>query len=172
VRCFAERGVEDPRAPERLLTVLPGLAYGFGGVIGRCEPVILGLARYPRVVADAGDELQTGLTRWSWRACTTTQYASLVSLSHFVESHQRLIALLDAARHLGFVVAARDDSGYWEHRDQKRLVESVEQWNARVAGIAGRIADSLDGTGPHKTAFKVEAPIFRHSRFEQLESQR
>ncbi len=171
VRCFAERGIEDPRNPERFLTVLPELGYGFGAEIGRCEPVILGLARHPATVADAGVEVPTCLTGWSWRACTKTQYASLVSLSHFVESHRRLIALLDAAQSLGLAVGVRDDSGYWEHRDERQLLDALAHWNALVARIAGRVADGFDASAGEGPGPKLEAPIFRDPHFEHLEAE-
>jgi len=64
VRCFAIRGVEDPRDPQRFLNVLPDLAFGFGAMIGRCEPVVLGLGRHPATVTDSGIEVTTGLTNW------------------------------------------------------------------------------------------------------------
>jgi len=171
VRCFAARGLEDPRNPERFLTVLPDLAYGFGALIGRCEPLILGLGRHPAAVTEGGVELPTGLTNWSWHACTKTQYASLVSLRHFVESHRRVIDLLDAARDLGLTVGVRDDSGYWEHRDEQRLAEAVEQWNALVARIAGPLVDGLEAAALNAAGLKVDAPIFRHPEFELLEGQ-
>jgi len=59
VRCFAIRGVEDPRDPQRFLNVLPDLAFGFGAMIGRCEPVVLGLGRHPATVTDSGIEVTT-----------------------------------------------------------------------------------------------------------------
>jgi hypothetical protein len=85
-------------------------------------------------------------------------------MDHFVACHRAVIALLDAARALGIAVEVRDDSGYWDHRDERRLVESAEHWNALVAKIAGRLADGLEPTG-----LKAEAPVFRHREFERLE---
>lgn len=164
LRCFAARALEDPPDSRQVLTVPPTVAYGFGAVVGRCEPVILGLGRYPRTVEDAGTELPTELEGWSWHACTKTQYASLRGMDHFVSCHRAVIALLDAARALGLEVEVRDDSGYWDHRDEGRLVESVEYWNAIVAKIAGRVADGVETTG-----LKVDAPVFRHPEFERLE---
>lgn len=164
VCCFATRGVEDPRDSSRFLPVLPTVAYGFGAVVGRCEPVVLGLGRYPRIVVDAGTEVPTALEGWSWHACTKTQYASLQGMDHFVACHRAVIALLDATRALGIAVEVRDDSGYWDHRDERRLVESAEYWNALAAKIAGRLADGLEPTG-----LKADAPVFRHPEFEQLE---
>jgi len=144
VRCFAAREVEGARSPVGSVTVLPEIGYGFGAVIGRCEPVVLGLARHPASMIEGGVELSTGFSNWSWRACTKTQYAGTVSVGHFVESHRRVVALLDAAADLGFQVSARDDSGYWEHRDEQRLVKSLEYWNRLVAKFAGRLAEAWD----------------------------
>lgn len=164
VRCFAARGVEDPRDPRRMLAVVPEVGHGFAAVVGRCEPVVVGLARHPRVVVDGDVELPTGLANWSWHAATKTQYACLHGTSHFLQCHRTAIALLDAARALGLAVEARDDSGYWEHRDERRLLESLEHWNALVARIAGRVADQVEATG-----VKADAPVFRHPDFERLE---
>ncbi len=164
IRCFAARAVEDPRDCRRALTVAPTVAYGFAAVVGRCEPVILGLGRYPATIMDAGTELPTGLEGWSWHACTKTQYASVRSIEHFVRCHRAVIALLDAARALGLEVDVRDDSGFWDHRDEGRLVASVTHWNSIVARLAGRVADGMDATD-----LKVESPVFRHPEFERLE---
>lgn len=164
IRCFAARQMEDPRDSRRALTVAPTVAYGFGAVVGRCEPVILGLGRYPATIRDAGTELPTGLEGWSWHACTKTQYASVTSMDHFVRCHRAVIALLEAARTLGLEVDVRDDSGYWDHRDEGRLVESVEHWNAIVARLAGRVADGMESS-----ELKVDSPVFRHPEFDRLE---
>src|SRR5207247_4450671 len=141
--------------PSRLLTVLPTVAYGFGAVPGRCEPVVLGLGRYPRITG-AGTELPTAPEGWTWHACTKTQYASLHGMDHFVSCHRAVIALLDTARAFGIAVEVRDDSGYWDHRNERQLVESAEYWNALVAKVAGRLADGLEPTG-----LKADAPVFR-----------
>lgn len=164
VRCFAARAMEDPRDSRRALTVAPIVAYGFGAVVGRSEPVILGLGRYPATIADAGSELPTGLEGWRWYACTKTQYASVRSIDHFVSCHRTVIELLDAARALGLEVDVRDDSGFWDHRDESRLVASVNYWNSLVARLAGRTADRMDATD-----LKVDSPVFRHPEFERLE---
>jgi len=167
IRCFAARPVEDPRDSRRALTVAPTAAYGFGAVVGRCEPVILGLGRYPSTIEDAGTQQPTALEGWSWHACTKTQYASVRSIDHFVRCHRAVIALLDAARALDLEVEVRDDSGYWDHRDEGRLVESVESWNSIVARIAGRVADGMEAT-----ELKVNSAVFHHPEFERLEMNR
>jgi len=88
-----------------------------------------------------------------------------------VESHRRAIAVLDAARDLGIRVGVRDDSGYWEHRDEHRLVRAVEKWNSIVAKVAGGMVDRGDVAGLSNAGLKVEAPIFHHPQFEHLESE-
>lgn len=94
-----------------------------------------------------------------------------MSFTHFVESHRRVIALLDAARDLGLTVAVRDDSGYWADRNEQKLVEAVERWNSRVARIAGRFADAFEQPGLRESGLKADAPIFQHRDFERLEAQ-
>lgn len=75
-----------------------------------------------------------------------------------------MIALLDAAAALGIEVAVRDDSGYSEHRDETRLLASVDEWNRLVARLAGSLGDAFNSAG-----LRAGSPIFRHPDFERLE---
>lgn len=120
-----------------------------------CETAIFGFLL-------RGDE--AGSTReWFWHACCKTQYASTVSDAHLIKCHTSLVALLDHAVTVGVDVVVRDETHYWETRDEKRLLAEVGEMNRIVARLAGRFADIL-GDEHH-----LEAPIFEHPRFEHLE---
>lgn len=164
VRHSATASIEHPEHPERCLTVPPIVAYGFGVMVGRCEPVILGLGRYPRTVPEGEALIDTGLRGWRWHSFTKTQYASVHGIDRFLACHRAVIALLEAAAALGITVSVRDDSGYWDHRDETRLLASLYEWNRVVARIAGRLASAVDGA-----ALQAVSPVFRHPDFERLE---
>ena len=91
------------------------------------------------------------------------QYASIVSDRHLVSCHTGLVRLLDHARMLGVDVVVRDETHYWETRDEQRLITEAHAMNRIVARIAGNLDDAV---GPGHATW---APIFGHPRFERLE---
>jgi len=138
-------------------------AVGFAVVPGRySEAATFGLARVP-----PRDEewhcLHDEPPVWHWYAFCKTQYASIVGTEHFVRCHTSLVALLDEAARLGFDVTVRDEGSYWETRDPNRLVAELNRMNHIVARMAGAVHDAIGAE------HRVEATIFAHPRFEQLE---
>jgi hypothetical protein len=85
-----------------------------------CEPAAFGFCDVP-----------PGGWQWSYSCCT--QHASSPEhggLEDFLRCHQALVALLDAIQGAGLAeVEVKDDGGYWERRDQEKLVEAVQAWN-------------------------------------------
>ena len=134
--------------------------------IGRdCEPLRLGLCRYPATVKFRGRELRTKLgDGWRFWGFSKTQYASLHGWEHFLHCHRAVIDLLSALRPLGFRVRITDEGEYWPRRSIAALHRNVEQMNALVAGMAGAMKDAGDGKG-------IESPIFAHKDFERLEAE-
>jgi hypothetical protein len=120
-----------------------------------CETAWVGLMR--RYSADSR------CTRWQWTTLCKTQYASVVSDEHLITCHTSLVALLDTAITLGFTVAVRDETFYWETRDTDRLLSEVHKMNRIVAAFAGRLSDAIGAQ------HRVVAPIFSHRQFERLE---
>ena len=100
---------------------------------------------------------------WFWHWSCKTQYASVFGDRHLVACHTALVGLLDPARSAGVRVEVRDETHYWETRDEGVLIAEVDAMNRIVARIAGNISDVAP---PH---VDVHAPIFRHDQFEHLE---
>jgi hypothetical protein len=154
------------------------------------ESASIGLASHPPVVihredviewdddgAEAGRRIEAGdpiefPTRrrgyYSWHASCKTQYAGHPQLggeANFLRAHLSLIELLDQLQAGGWGVQIGDDSGYAKHRDADQLLESLRQWNAIVATVAGRLSDALgDDAG------ELIAPIKDRPDFEHLEA--
>lgn len=102
-------------------------------------------------------------TEWFWYCTCKTQYASVVSDAHLILCHTGLVSVLDHARSVGVDVTVRDETRYWDTRDESVLVEEVHRMNRIVARFAGRFDDAVGD------AYNVEAPIFEHPQFERLE---
>ncbi|MGH9661852.1 MAG: hypothetical protein ACRD96_25110 [Bryobacteraceae bacterium] len=102
---------------------------------------------------------------WFWHTCCKTQYASVISDAHLVACHTGVVRMLDYASEVGVDVVVRDETHYWETRDEQRLIAEVRKMNHIVAAFAGRLADlGFPGSGE-----LLLAPIFEHPRFERLE---
>jgi hypothetical protein len=129
-----------------------------------CEPLWLGLCRYPAKVRHGGRELPTGKGRgWRLPGFIKTQYASLHGVEHFLRCHRGAVELLAGLRPLGFRVKITDEGGYWPRRSIASLRSEVDQMNRLVAAMAGGLKDGADA--------KVESPIFQHKEFERLEAE-
>ena len=138
---------------------LPAVAIGFAIIPGEgSEPAPFGLARLRDKSRPA---------RWSWRAFCKTQYASAVGDEHFLKCHKSVVAMLDAAKRLGFEIDVEDEGDYYESRDEARLLGSVGTMNHLIAGLAGRVSDAFVEAGGESQS--VQAEIFRHPDFERLE---
>lgn len=121
----------------------------------RCETAIFGFLM-------RADEAARN-REWFWHCSCKTQYASIVSDRHLVTCHTALVRLLDHAMALGVDVVVRDETHYWDTRDEQRLLDEVHAMNRVVARIAGSLGDAV------APEHDVRAPIFAHPRFERLE---
>jgi hypothetical protein len=106
-----------------------------GPVIEVVKP--LPLICFP-VVPGKGCEIAAfGFTRlkddwqWSYTCCTHPAIRTENGgIENFLRSHLALIGLLDAIKQGGVVkVEAKDDGGYWQHRDQSKLAEVAQALN-------------------------------------------
>jgi hypothetical protein len=134
-----------------------------------CEPLRLGLGRYPQTVFHRGRELRTGSgPGWRWAGFSKTQFASLHGWDHFQRCHTAVVGLLTACRCLGLRVRISDEGGYWPRRSLTMLRRTLDEMNGVVAAAAGALKDLDDDTrGPSR----VESPIFAHRQFERLEAE-
>ncbi|MSR05994.1 MAG: hypothetical protein EXR93_02820 [Gemmatimonadetes bacterium] len=103
-------------------------------------------------------------TEWFWHSSCKTQYASVISDSHLVTCHAGLVKILDEAIRIGVDVVVRDETHYWDTRDEERLIAEVGAMNRIVAAFAGKLSDLSGMPDGH-----LRSPIFRHPRFERLE---
>lgn len=132
-----------------------------------CEPLRLGLCRYPRLHFYKGHPLFTNLPGWRLSSFSKTQYASLHGWEHFRRCHLAVIAALEIWRERGARVKISDEGDYWPRRSERNLRRELDQMNGIVAGLAGALKDAAeDDGGP-----PVQSPIFAHPQFERLEAE-
>lgn len=150
------------------VALVPRMGFVLPVVVGKdCEPLWLGLARYPEGVdAPDGQNHRTGFTGWNWQGFCKTQFASLHGWEHFRRCHLAVIGLLEAARRLGCRVKIDDEGEYWPDRNEAKLRRNVEEMNCAIAAAAGTMKDFDKATG----AAGVQSPIFAHPQFEHLEA--
>lgn len=154
------RGIQVPAIAGFVITVTLG---------EDCEPLHLGLCRYPTHVKDPLTGRLRAVRRRGWRlsAHCKTQYASLHGWEHFRRCHVAAVDLLSAVASLGVRVEVTDEGGYWPDRDEAALRESVQRMNGIVAAFAGALKDAIEDVG----GAPVQSPIFAHPQFERIEAE-
>ena len=139
------------------------------------EEANVGLCRFPKSVmvpnqrGNKFHRLPVGDGKWTWSSFCKTQYANNTDcggIGNFLRCHLSVIAMLDAAKKLGFDVECKDEGGYWEKRDLKALVKEVGQWDAFIAAFGGALKDAMGESG-----LEIEAPILERRDFERLEAE-
>lgn len=136
-----------------------------------CEPLTLGLCRYPMAVKSAtGGDLPTEKSGWSLLSSCKTQYASALGWEAFRRCHVAVVELAAAGVSLGIDIRIDDEGGYWPARNEPRLRATLEQLNRLAAGLAGALKDVADADGAGD-APSVQASIFAHPDFERLEAE-
>ncbi|MFA6289397.1 MAG: hypothetical protein WC661_18610 [Opitutaceae bacterium] len=136
-----------------------------------CEPLVLGLCRYPATVKAPGGEawLPSGKDEgWHFLASCKIQYASLHGWESFRRCHLAAVDLAIAGQSLGLAVRIEDEGGYWPGRNEVALRAAVERMNRLVAGLAGALKDATDDSGNSPS---LESPILEHPVFEHLEAE-
>lgn len=148
------------------VTPLSGSLFAVG--VGRdCEPLWLGLCRYPSRVVVAGERRRTGLSGWRLKSFCKTQFASLHGWEHFRRCHTAVIDLLAVAKSSGWRVEIQDEGDYWPGRDVAALRRSLDEMNGVVAAAAGVLKDWSEAVG----GAPVQSPILAHPHFERLEAE-
>lgn len=151
------------------ICITPEAGFLFPIEVGEdCEPLWLGLCRYPQSVRVEGKLRRTKLDGWRFARFCKTQYASLHGWPHFHRCHAAVTDLLAGARRLGLDVCINDEGDFWPGRDLEALQRNLNLMNGVVAATAGVLKD-VDEAVHGRSA--VESPIFRHAQFERLEAE-
>lgn len=147
--------------------ILPEAGYIFLVSVGEnCEPLRLGLCRYPATVHFDGKELAARKpARWRMSAFCKTQYASLRGWEYFQRCHCAVVQMLAACRMPDLRVKITDEGGYWPRRSLSKLRENLDRMNGLVAATAGALKDAAENPDA------IQSPIFAHKNFERLEAQ-
>ncbi len=131
-----------------------------------CEPLWLGLCRYPPTVGFHGKVLPTNKAAgWRLAGFCKTQFASLHGWEHFERCHCAAVHLLAACRLPDLRVKISDEGAYWPRRSLAKLRGNLNHMNGLIAATAGALKDAGE------TANAVQSPIFAHKEFERLEAQ-
>lgn len=162
--------VTDPDDPETVhgVSVPPIEGCIFPLSIGQdCEPLWLGLCRYPDNIEHGGRALPTSQgAGWRFSGSCKTQYASVHGWDHFRRCHTTVVNLLRCAADLGIRVRITDEGSWWPHRSDSALRHALERNNQLVAALGGALKDQSPADEP-----RVASPIFAHPDFERLEAQ-
>lgn len=162
--------LSDPTPPGAPASICVRPLEGFlfpVGVGEDCEPLWLGLCRYPLTVRVEDRLRRTNFHGWRLKSFCKTQYAGLHGWEHFRRCHTAVIDLLAAARRLDLTVEITDEGDYWPGRDLEALRRSLDQMNAVVAAAAGVLKDCGEESG----GTRVQSPILAHPQFERLEAE-
>ena len=152
--------------------VLPEHIIGFSTYPGDgCEEANVGLSRFPKTIAIKnkwnGKNHRLAVPdggSWQWSSFCKTQFANEHGLEHFLRCHLSVVAMLDAAKRIGFEVTVNDESDYFEKRDVHGLVKAIGSWDQMLAGFGGALKDAAGDAG-----MTIESPIFARKDFETLE---
>ena len=184
VNAVREDVTGHPLARQWVMYAVPGQENTFSGIevkpaegflfsvnVGEdCEPLTLGLCRFPETVTHQGARVPTKLGGgWRFTVFTKTQYASLHGWEHFLRCHRAVVESLAEWCSLGVRVKITDEGEYWPRRSVANLRRNLENMNGLVAAIAGEIKDGDDGDDGEGA--RVESSIFAHKDFERLEAE-
>jgi len=157
----------------RHFTVMPSHMIAFDAWPGDgCESSNMGLCRYPSFIEIENHEypfgqmrIRTGLSGWRWSSFCKTQYASNPQhggVENFLRCHLSVVRLLDHARELGLLGEVTDESGFFDKRNVKALVQEVGEWNSMIAGFYGTLKDMIGED--------LKSPISNFPDYEHLEA--
>ncbi|MDI6824644.1 MAG: hypothetical protein QME87_09865 [Bacillota bacterium] len=149
-------------APRVWLDVEPIELHVFQVALGAgCEPAVFGLARYPEFLEVAGERVPVpDAGAWTWVGRVKTQYASNVSLDHFLRCHTAVCRILVEAERQGILENVHDEGGFWGTWDLEVLVRELGEWNLCLASIAEGLRECGMGQGA-AIAEHPEYPVLR-----------
>lgn len=144
--CQAQTYVELP--DKSSISVSPKELVFFSAWPGKeCEEANFGLARYPTSIVYNGQRYRVPGNGWRWHSFCKTQYASNVSIQHFLRCHSTVCALLLKARELGFKVTVYDEGRFWGKWDYDALAHEVAEWNDMLASFVRALNNALGQDG-------------------------
>jgi hypothetical protein len=137
-----------------------------------CQTLVLGLCKYPGS-RDAWNrhrwvQVPSGLpSGWIFNWFCKTQFAGHHGAAHFLRCHKTVISLLDFCKKSGVEVDVKDESGYWEQRNEEDLRKTLRRNEGLMAAFGGLMKDLADTPG----GSQIESPIFEYANFEHLEQE-
>jgi len=128
-------------SPGRYLSVPPKEVYLFSTWPGEeCEEADFGLAKYSAVVTVRGEKIPTKLGGgWRWHSFCKTQYASKISIEHFLRCHYSVCMLLKEAKKMGILKDVNDEGKFWDTWDFESLAREVSEWNHMILGAVEQL---------------------------------
>lgn len=153
----------------RIVTPVEGWVYHVNVGDG-CEPVQLGLCRYPYTGPYVGSRKWAKIHSpqqfiWRLEGFCKTQYASQHGWDHFLACHRTALELINYWCRTGAKVIIRDEGGYWPRLSEEKLRRNLGEYEGLTAAFAGALKDAAGDK-----AGSIEAPIFKHPQFEKLEA--
>ncbi len=130
---------------EEAVRLVPRSAVLFRATNPGAEDAVFGLADYE------------GL---GWRfsgGCKTQGASKRGGMQAFLRSHRAIVTVLDRARSAGLKVSVKDDGEYWDTRDQKRLLDKLEEWEGLLASLGRRAEANPACTLAADVRDKIEA---------------
>lgn len=127
---------------QEVVRVAPLGVVGFRASSAGAEDAVFGLAVYPPSVQVGAHRIETHLGGLRWSSGASTQGAAKRSgMPGFLRAHRAIVMMLDKARGLGLKVHVKDDGGFWEKRDQKGLLDKLEEWEGLMAALGRQRRD-------------------------------
>lgn len=153
----------------RIVTPVEGWVY-YVNVGDGCEPLQLGLCRYPYTGPYVGSRRWAKIHSpqqaiWRLEGFCKTQYASQHGWNHFLACHRTVLELINYWRRTEAKVILCDEGGYWPRLSVEKLRRNLGEYEGLTAAFAGALKDAAGNK-----AGAVQAPIFKHPQFEKLEA--
>lgn len=154
----------------RIVTPEEGWVY-YVNVGDGCEPLQLGLCRYPYTGPYVGSRRWAKIHSpqhfvWRLEGFCKTQYASQHGWEHFLACHQTVLELINYWRRTEAKVIIRDEGGYWPRLSVDKLQRNLGEYEGLTAAFAGALKDAAGDK-----AGSIKAPILNHPQFERLEAE-
>lgn len=155
------------------ITIPPDRLITFETIVGpECEPMDVGLCKYPREVKFRGRTIKTRLGGWKWSSFCKTQFANdprAGGLPNFLRCHISVVTALERFAELPTIkVDVNDEGEYGTCRraraglhDIRRLTKNIGESSEMIAAMTGVLRDVLKDA--------LVSPMDGRPDFEELE---